>query len=177
MTQPLKKDLSALSVFALAMRLATYTYQHRRMTTANVNKTGGADYNFCLKHEHIETMTNSIFASLPPSTLLTGPDGELRVLASIIALGARISLYKAAVVNVQKAAFLAPVVGEIRKMSVSAANAMCEVLLRADVLKPNQVDTFIHFYYILKILIPSSLTSHLTFCPRRSRSIKKPVSS
>ena len=75
MTQPLKKDLSALSVFALAMRLATYTYQHHRMTTANVNRTGAADYNFCLKHEHIETMTNSIFASLPPSTLLTGPDG------------------------------------------------------------------------------------------------------
>lgn len=139
MVQPLEEDLEPLSVFALAMRLVAYTSQHHHLTTANVAKISAADYNFCLHHERIEIMINAILSFLSSSALLTGPDIELRVLTFVITLGARIALYTTAIVNVQKATFLAPVADESRKMSVSAANAMCDVLLQADVLNANQV--------------------------------------
>lgn len=121
------------------MRLVACTDQHHRMTTANVAGTGAPDYNFCLAHERIEIMIGAILSSSSSSALLTGPDTELRVLTLVIALGARIALYKTAIVNVQKAAFLGPVVGESQKMGVSAATAMCDVLLQADVLNADQV--------------------------------------
>lgn len=133
-------------MFALAMRLVAYTSEHHRLTTANVTKTGAADYNFCLNHERIEIMTNTMLSFLSSSALLSEPNIELRVLASVITLGARIALYKTAIVNIQKATFLAPVVGESRKMSVSAANAMCDVLLQADVLNANQVFQYPHVF-------------------------------
>lgn len=121
------------------MRLAAFTEQHHRMTVANVSGRGAPDYNFCLAHERIENMIGTILSALSGCSLQTEPDKELRVLALVVTFGARITLYKAAIVNVQKASFLGPVVGESQKMGVSAANGMCDVLLQADVLSPAHV--------------------------------------
>jgi hypothetical protein len=133
------ENIEPFSMFVLAMRLVARTDQHHRMTTANVAGTGALDYNFCLAHERIENIISAILSSLSSSALLTRPDIELRVLTLVITFGARIALYKTAIVNVQKATFLGPLVGESQKMGVSAANAMCDVLLQADVLNSNHV--------------------------------------
>ena len=121
------------------MRLAASTEQHHRKTLSNVSGTGAPDYNFCLAHERIENMIGMVLSTLSECSLQTDPDKELRMLALVVTFGARITLYKAATVNAQKASFLGPVVGESQKMGVLAANAMCGVLLQADVLAPTHV--------------------------------------
>jgi hypothetical protein len=156
--QSLPETLTPLSVFSITMRLVAQAANHHQLTTANVNKTSAAaaDYNFCLDHERIETMILAILTSLSSSPLLAGPESELRVLAFVIALGARIALYKTAIVKVQKASLLAPVAGESRKMSVTAANTMGDVLLEADVLSPNHVGLFSN---LAASVLPRSLIS------------------
>lgn len=112
------------------------------MTTSNVTGTGALDYNFCLAHEHIETSINAILSSLMSSTSAPTLDSELRVLALLTTLGARIELYKAAVTNAEKAEFLAPVVGECQRMGVMTANTMSDILLQVDALGEHQVPTY-----------------------------------
>ncbi|CAI7646199.1 unnamed protein product [Penicillium discolor] len=141
-THPKNKKLSSLAIFVLAMRLAAFTEQHHRMTEANVSGRGAPDYNFCLAHERIENMIGMILSALSGCSLQTEPDKELRVLTLVVTFGARITLYKAAIVNVKKASFLGPVVGESEKTGVLAANAMCDVLLQADVLNPAHVPMY-----------------------------------
>lgn len=109
------------------------------MTVANVSGRGALDYNFCLAHERIENMIGAILSALSGCSLQIEAGKELCVLALVVTFGARITLYKTAIVNVQKASFLGPVVGESQKMGVSAANAMCDVLLQADVLDTGHV--------------------------------------
>ncbi|KAJ5705156.1 hypothetical protein N7536_000845 [Penicillium majusculum] len=141
-THPKNNKLSSLAIFVLAMRLAAFTEQHHRMTEANVSGRGAPDYNFCLAHERIENMIGMIISALSGCSLQTEPDKELRVLTLVVTFGARIILYKAAIVNVKKASFLEPVVGESEKTGVLAANAMCDVLLQADVLNPAHVPMY-----------------------------------
>ncbi|CRL18492.1 Fungal transcriptional regulatory protein, N-terminal [Penicillium camemberti] len=141
-THPKNNKLSSLAIFVLAMRLAAFTEQHHRMTEANVSGRGAPDYNFCLAHERIENMIGMILSALSGCSLQTEPDKELRVLTLVVTFGARITLYKAAIVNVKKASFLGPVVGESEKTGVLAANAMCDVLLQADVLNPAHVPMY-----------------------------------
>ncbi|KAJ9483592.1 hypothetical protein VN97_g9799 [Penicillium thymicola] len=141
-THPKNNKLSSLSIFVLAMRLAAFTEQHHRMTEANVSGRGAPDYNFCLTHERIENMIGMILSALSGCSLQTELDKELRVLTLVVTFGARITLYKAAIVNVKKASFLGPVVGESEKTGVLAANAMCDVLLQADVLNPAHVPMY-----------------------------------
>lgn len=138
-THPQNDALSTLAIFVLAMQLAASTEQHHRVTTANVSGAGAPDYNFCRAHERIENTIGMIFSTLSRRSLQTEPDKELRVLALVVTFGARITLYKTAAVNAQKASFLSPVIGESQKMGVLAANAMCDVLLQADVLAPTHV--------------------------------------
>jgi hypothetical protein len=174
LTRPIIEKLSPFSLFVLAMRLVAWTNLHHSMTSANVAGTGVPDYNFCLAHERIEIMIGAILSSLSSSALLTEPDVELRVLTLIITFGARIALYNTAIVNVQKATFLGPIVGESQKMGVSAANAMCDVLLQADVLNPNQVcrhpAEFVLKPYFLVHVQTKTLTPILT---SRSQFIRK----
>lgn len=110
------------------------------MTAANVAGTGAPDYNFCLAHERVEEMIGVILDALSDYTQsLLKPDNELQVLALIIAFGARIMVYQAAIVNVQKASFLGPVVGESQKICFSVANAMFDLVLQAEILSPGLV--------------------------------------
>ena len=139
LSQQLSDELHPLSEMVLALSIVAYADQHHRSTSANVARTGALEYNFCHNHEKIEIMINSILTHLSATALLTGPYHELRVLAFIITLGARITLYNTVVVNVQKATFLGPVAGESRKVGIAAANAIAEALIQADVLDTKQV--------------------------------------
>ncbi|GES60230.1 fungal transcriptional regulatory protein, N-terminal [Aspergillus terreus] len=121
-----------------------------------------AEYNFCLAHERIENMIGTILSALSGCSFQTEPDTELRVLALVITFGARGTLYQAAIVNVQKASFLGPVVGESQKMGVSAANAMCDVLLQADALNPAHIP----MYRAMSVFImrPLALAADVQLC-------------
>jgi hypothetical protein len=149
--------LDSFSLFVLSLRLVAQTGHHQRMTTSNVAGTGALDYNFCLTHESIETSLNAILASLMSSSSSSSPPSsspalgnELRVLALLVTLGARIALYKAAIVNAQKAEFLAPVVGECQRMGVMTANTMSDILLQAEALSQSQVRLFFFFFLLFK---------------------------
>ncbi|PKY07087.1 hypothetical protein P168DRAFT_315611 [Aspergillus campestris IBT 28561] len=165
-THPQSDALSTLSIFVLAMQLAASTEKHHRMTTANVSGTGAPDYNFCLAHERIENTISMILSALSGRSLQTDPDKELRVLALVITFGARITLYKVAIVNAQKASFLGPVVGESQKIGVLAANAMCDVLLQAEVLAPAHIPMY--RATSMFIMRPLSLAAEIQLCVLQS---------
>ncbi|KAF7562314.1 hypothetical protein G7046_g1832 [Stylonectria norvegica] len=137
--QHMVDTLHVFPLFILSVHHLRQTSHHQKLTTANVEGTGAQDYNFCLMHEKLDSSANSLLASLMSPTIASGTDGtELRILGLLITLSARIRLYKAAIVNVQKAEFLTPVVGECQRMGVMTANAMSDILLEADVLSENQ---------------------------------------
>ncbi|PLN82768.1 hypothetical protein BDW42DRAFT_184610 [Aspergillus taichungensis] len=165
-THPQNDALSTLAIFILAMRLAASTEKHHRMTTANASGTGAADYNFCLAHERIESTIGMILSTLSRRSLQTESDKVLRVLSLVVTFGARITLYKAATVNAQKAPFLSPVIGESQKMGVLDANAMCDVLLQADVLTPSHIP--IYCATSLFLMRPLSLAAEIQLCVLRS---------
>ncbi|EFQ99791.1 hypothetical protein MGYG_02803 [Nannizzia gypsea CBS 118893] len=158
-TQSAIENLQPFSLLVLAMNLLASTHQHQRMTEANVARTGAQDYNFCLTHERIDTKINIILNCISSFILLKGPDTEICVLTLVIVLGVRIALYNAAIVNVQKASFLGPIVGESEKIGISAANAMCDVLLEADVLGARQAP--IYKEMSLFIMPPLSLAASI----------------
>ncbi|KAM5444665.1 hypothetical protein MferCBS31731_000119 [Microsporum ferrugineum] len=141
-TQSTIENLQPFSLLVLAMKLLSSAHQHQRMTEANVARTGARDYNFCLVHERIDTTINTILTYLSSSTFLKGPDTPICVLTLIIVFGVRIALYNAAILNVQKASFLGPIIGESEKIGISAANSMCDILLQADVLSASQAPIY-----------------------------------
>lgn len=131
------QDMMPLSWLVLALRLAGQTEKHVRMTRQNIERTGALDYNFCFNHEKIETKIADILSNLFSS--LADPENELGVLTTLVVLGARISLYKAAIVNSQKAEFLSPVISECQRISLATASEMCDVLLQVNALRDDKV--------------------------------------
>ncbi|KAI5460569.1 hypothetical protein BGZ63DRAFT_248801 [Mariannaea sp. PMI_226] len=135
--------LDVFPLFILSVHHLLQTDHHEKMTTANVTGTGAPDYNFCLMHEKMDNSANAILASLMSSSITSKVHGtELRTLVLLITLSARIKLYKAAIINVQKAEFLAPVVSECQRMGVMTANAMSDILLEAEALSESRITIY-----------------------------------
>lgn len=130
-----------LSWLVLALRLGGQTEKHVRMTRQNVERTGALDYNFCYHHEDIETKIAAILSALSSSP--ADPENELSVLTILIVLGARITLYKAAIINSQKAEFLNTVISECQRISIATASEMCDVLLQVNALGDERVSQVI----------------------------------
>jgi hypothetical protein len=133
------KELEPTSFFVLAVDIFSDAHIHHLNTTASITRVGSLDYNFCVVHERIERRINAIQLSLSSPALLSGIGCELKVLALLITLGARIALYNAAVVKVQRANFLGSATSECRKMGVTTANLLCQLLVQENLLGSKQV--------------------------------------
>jgi hypothetical protein len=120
------------------MKLVFEEDRHRQSTKKYV-RDDASDYNFCLIHENIGRDITMMSKSLSEQEFLDGPDDELRVLTCIIVLGARIDWLKTAIIGSQKAAFLGPIAKEYRTSCVAVTNAMCDLLLQANVTDAKQV--------------------------------------
>jgi hypothetical protein len=138
------EGVSVFSLFIFAMKLVVDEDRHRQSTKKYV-RDNASDYNFCLVHEKIGTEITIMSKSLSEQEFLDGPDDELRVLTCIIILGARIGWLKTAIIGSQKAAFLGPIAKEYRTSCVAVTNAMCDLLLQANVTNVKQV-CFLNFF-------------------------------
>jgi hypothetical protein len=137
-TGTIAKELSAFSLFIFTMKLVVEGDRHRQSTKKYVQD-NGSDYNFCLIHEKIGREITIMLKSSSKQEYLDGPDNELRVLTCIIIIGARIDWLKTAIIGSQKAEFLGPIAKEYRTSCVAVTNAMCDLLLQADVTDAKQV--------------------------------------
>lgn len=96
-------------------------------------------------------MISNILSSLTAIELCAAIDKDIRTLALVITYGARIALHQTAIVNIQKACFLAPVAEESRKISSAIATSLSDLLLRAGAMNPSQVmvNSFVECHHFL----------------------------
>lgn len=151
-TKSMACRFSVFSLFIVAMKLVVCGDRHRQMTKKYVSDTA-SDYNFCYVHEKIGRQVTVVFNSLSTPELLDPPDTELRVLTFIIILGIRIDWFKTAILGSQKAEFLSHLTTEYQNSALVVANAMCELVLQADVTDVKRV---------CALLLPPKNT--LSFC-------------
>ncbi|KAL2819697.1 hypothetical protein BJX63DRAFT_381476 [Aspergillus granulosus] len=137
-TNTMAKGFSVFSLFIFAMKLVVDGDRHRQSTKKYV-RDNASDYNFCLVHEKIGREITIMSNTLSEQEFLDGPDHELRVLTCIIVLGARIDWFKTAIIGSQKAAFLGPIAKEYRTSCIAVTNAMCDLLLQANVTDAKQI--------------------------------------
>ncbi|RDL39999.1 uncharacterized protein BP5553_04339 [Venustampulla echinocandica] len=130
--------LSVFSLFIIAMKLVVCGDRHRQMTKKYVSD-AASDYNFCIVHEKIRGQASIAFNSLSTPEFLDRPDPELRVLTFIVILGVRIDWYKTAIIGSRKAEFLTSAAREYRNSALAVANAMCDLVLQADITDAKQV--------------------------------------
>lgn len=144
-------------MLCIALRIASDADHHDRMTVADVAGVNLPSFNFCREHERIETeigtfvrqwiqvTSNTSPASggsgSMPSPLALDPHCELRVLTLLSALGTRIQLFNTAIHHGRKAKFLDPIVYECREENISTAIDICDLLYRAEVLRPDKVSS------------------------------------
>lgn len=122
------------------MELPVQTEEHRQHTIRNVARTGSPDYNFCRVHEQIEGTIGLLIATLANGSRVTVEHhSNLRVLALLVTLASRISVYESATINAQKADYMHSLIDSCQRVRVAAANAICDVIIQAGVLSPNLV--------------------------------------
>lgn len=136
----------AFGVLCVALKIASDTGQHDRMTTRAASGVDMPSFNFCRTHERIETKIGTIvtqwLTSPSSSALSSGPHCELRVLALLVALGTRIQLFNTAVYHSGRSKFLHSITHEFREESVSSAIDTSDLLRYAEVLRPDKVSGF-----------------------------------
>ncbi|KAL2284649.1 hypothetical protein FJTKL_08747 [Diaporthe vaccinii] len=136
----------AFGVLCVALKIASDTGQHDRMTTRAASGVDMPSFNFCRTHERIETKIGTIvtqwLTSPSSSALSSGPHCELRVLALLVALGTRIQLFNTAVYHSGRSKFLHSITHEFREESVSSAIDTSDLLRYAEVLRPDKITIY-----------------------------------
>jgi hypothetical protein len=139
-------DADDLETVFLAAEVYAAVRRHHNNTTANVEGTGAYDYNFCPTHETLELKIDLLLSVIASRPTAEGSQHQqpsnFRVLALLIAFGARILLYATAPINSRKAGFLRAVVPECRKIAVVTANDFCAALSQSGLLHPDRVSRY-----------------------------------
>ncbi|KAI1073980.1 hypothetical protein F5B20DRAFT_565114 [Whalleya microplaca] len=138
------EQLDPFSLFALALKIAADVDRHYDNMATDV-KSGKVVYNFCHHHAGNNSDIGILVSWLTrdsTSAISSSPDWVLRILAMIIALGARIQLYNTAIIWGERAKFLSPATIRCQTQNVSTAKDISDILLQAEVLDDSKVKTF-----------------------------------
>lgn len=137
------------SLFCYSLQLAAETDRHQRLTIAEAEDIAPLSFNFCRNHSRLEleigALVSTLTTSSPGSAMPSGLDSELRILAILTALGARIQLIRTTISHGRNAKFLEPIFAECKKQNVSTAEDISEVLTQANVLDTERVSSCILF--------------------------------
>ncbi|KUI61461.1 Zeaxanthin epoxidase, chloroplastic [Cytospora mali] len=134
------------SLFCFSIRLAAETDRHQRLTIAEAEDSAPPSFNFCRFHSRLELEIGALISTLttssPGSAISSGLDSDLRVLAILTALGARIQLIKTTILHGRNAKFLEPIFVDCHKQNISTAEDFGEVLAQANVLDTVRIRAF-----------------------------------
>ncbi|KAI8623486.1 hypothetical protein F5Y19DRAFT_458378 [Xylariaceae sp. FL1651] len=143
-------DIEDIELLFFVSKLYAAVRRHHNNTKAIIEGTATLDYNICLTHENLEVQIDTLLAMVSPTLSDEAPhdyqqqqsQNNFRVLALLIALGARILLYMTAPITAKKAGFLRAVVPECRKIAVIAANDFCANLSQSGLLRTDRATDF-----------------------------------